>query len=74
MGGFAAREAVCWRGLQEMEMALLDGDRFEGRFRDGVHAVDVSDLKRRMVNEPDFGVTSVTYDFAELLARAEEPR
>ena len=24
--------------------------------------------------EPDFGVTSVNYEFAELLARAEEPR
>ena len=23
--------------------------------------------------EPDFGVTSVNYDFAELLAKAEEP-
>ena len=32
-------------------MALLDGDRFEGRFRDGVHATDVSDLMRRMVKE-----------------------
>ena len=32
-------------------MALLDGDRFEGRFRDGVHTVDVSDLMRRMVKE-----------------------
>ncbi len=32
-------------------MALLDGDRFEGRFRDGVHTVDVSDLMRRMVQE-----------------------
>ena len=32
-------------------MALLDGDRFEGRFRDGVHAVDTSDLMRRMVKE-----------------------
>src|SRR5438477_3004548 len=31
-------------------MALLDGDRFEGRFRDGAHATDVSDL-RRMVTE-----------------------
>src|SRR3989442_628904 len=31
--------------------ALLDGDRFEGRFRDGVHAADVSDLMRRMVKE-----------------------
>ncbi|MEZ5434062.1 MAG: hypothetical protein R3F31_23420 [Verrucomicrobiales bacterium] len=32
-------------------MSLLDGDRFEGRFRDGVHAQDVSDLMRRMVKE-----------------------
>ncbi len=32
-------------------MALLDGDRFEGKFRDGVHAADVSDLMRRMVKE-----------------------
>ena len=29
----------------------FDGDRFEGRFRDGVHTVDVSDLMRRMVKE-----------------------
>ena len=32
-------------------MALLDGDRFEGRYRDGVHSADVSDLMRRMVKE-----------------------
>jgi len=35
----------------QMFLALLDGDRFEGRFRDGVHQVDVSDLMRRMVKE-----------------------
>ena len=35
----------------QLFMALLDGDRFEGRFRDGVHMVDVSDLMRRMVKE-----------------------
>lgn len=35
----------------QLFLALLDGDRFEGRFRDGVHAVDVSDLMRRMVKE-----------------------
>src|SRR5207302_205291 len=35
----------------QLFMALLDGDRFEGRFRDGTHAVDVSDLMRRMVKE-----------------------
>ena len=32
-------------------MALLDGDRFEGKFRDGVHSVDASDLMRRLVKE-----------------------
>src|SRR5438552_2228345 len=32
-------------------MALLDGDRFEGRFREGVHVAEVSDLMRRMVKE-----------------------
>jgi SNF2 family DNA or RNA helicase len=35
----------------QLFMALLDGDRFEGRFRDGVHVSDVSDLMRRMVKE-----------------------
>ena len=35
----------------QLFMALLDGDRFEGRYRDGVHAADVSDLMRRMVKE-----------------------
>jgi len=35
----------------QLFMALLDGDRFEGRYRDGVHTTDVSDLMRRMVKE-----------------------
>ncbi len=35
----------------QLFLALLDGDRFEGRFRDGVHQVDTSDLMRRMVKE-----------------------
>lgn len=35
----------------QLFMALLDGDRFEGKFRDGVHASDTSDLIRRMVKE-----------------------
>jgi superfamily II DNA or RNA helicase len=35
----------------QLFLALLDGDRFEGRFRDGVHQVEVSDLMRRMVKE-----------------------
>src|SRR4029077_15534978 len=32
-------------------LALLDSDRFYGKFRDGVHKVDCSDLMRRMVKE-----------------------
>ena len=35
----------------QLFMALLDGDRFEGRFRPGVHRPDTSDLMRRMVKE-----------------------
>ena len=35
----------------QLFMSLLDADRFEGRFRDGVHVVDTSDLMRRMVKE-----------------------
>src|SRR5262249_20922936 len=35
----------------QLFLSLLDADRFEGRFRDGVHEVDVSDLMRRMVKE-----------------------
>jgi SNF2 family DNA or RNA helicase len=35
----------------QLFMALLDGDRFEGKFRDGVHLVDTSDMMRRLVKE-----------------------
>ena len=35
----------------QLFMALLDGDRFEGKFRDGVHTVDTSDMMRRLVKE-----------------------
>jgi len=35
----------------QLFLALLDGDRFEGKFRDGVHQVEASDLMRRMVKE-----------------------
>ena len=35
----------------QLFLSLLDGDRFEGKFRDGVHATDASDLMRRMVKE-----------------------
>ncbi len=45
----------------QLFMALLDGDRFEGRFRDGVHVSDTSDLMRRMVKE-----SLVTFDATPL--------
>ena len=35
----------------QLFMSLLDGDRFEGRFRDGVHTADVSDMMRRVTKE-----------------------
>ena len=35
----------------QLFMKLLDEDRFEGRFRDGVHTSDASDLMRRLVKE-----------------------
>ncbi|TXH45535.1 MAG: DUF3883 domain-containing protein [Actinobacteria bacterium] len=35
----------------QLFLALLDGDRFEGRYRDGVHSVEPGDLMRRMVKE-----------------------
>lgn len=35
----------------QLFMSLLDTDRFYGKFRDGVHKVDVSDMMRRMVKE-----------------------
>ena len=35
----------------QLFLALLDADRFEGRYRDGVHSVDTDGLMRRMVKE-----------------------
>ena len=35
----------------QLFLQLLDQDRFEGRFRQGVHQVDISDIMRRMVKE-----------------------
>jgi len=63
----------------QLFMALLDADRFEGRFRDGVHQTDVSDLMRRMVKEklvkfdgtplfPERRAYTVTYRLSDLEA------
>ena len=35
----------------QLFMGLLDADRFEGRFREGVHKADVSDMIRRLTKE-----------------------
>jgi SNF2 family DNA or RNA helicase len=35
----------------QLWMGLLDGDRFYGKFREGAHKVDVTDMMRRMVKE-----------------------
>ena len=59
----------------QLFMALLDSDRFEGRFRDGVHTVDVGDLMLRRVKEslltfdgtslfPERRATTVKYDLS----------
>src|SRR5438876_1855577 len=60
-------------------LRLLDADRFEGRFRDGVHKVDVSDLMRHLVKEqlytfegrplfPERLAYTVNYELSELEA------
>ncbi|REF36406.1 helicase-related protein [Thermasporomyces composti] len=51
---FLLMTATPHTGKQEdfqLFMALLDADRFEGRYRDGVHSVDTDGLMRRMVKE-----------------------
>jgi superfamily II DNA or RNA helicase len=35
----------------QLFLSLLDSDRFYGKFRDGVHKIDPSDIMRRMVKE-----------------------
>lgn len=61
-------------------MALLDSDRFDGRFREGAAAVDTSDLMRRMVKEdllkfdgtrlfPERFAYTVNYELSELETR-----
>ncbi len=44
---------------------------FKGDLHNGDHQVHY--VRNPFQREPDFGVTSVNYDFAELLARAEAP-
>ncbi|MGK5094612.1 helicase-related protein [Deltaproteobacteria bacterium TL4] len=63
----------------QLFLSLLDGDRFEGKFRDGVHTSNASDLMRRMVKEqlykfdatplfPERKAYTVPYKLSELEA------
>ncbi len=63
----------------QLFMSLLDADRFYGKFRDGTHKVDVTDLMRRMVKEdllkfdgtplfPERRAYTVNYKLSELEA------
>ena len=54
--------------LNKPEDFILGIVEFQDGGRHHVHYV-----RKPFQREPDFGVTSVNYDFAELLARAEEP-
>ena len=60
----------------QLFMALLDGDRFEGKFRDGVHTADTSDMMRRLIKEdllkfdgtplfPERCATTVSYHLSD---------
>lgn len=55
--------------LNKPEDYILAMVEFQG---EGKHRVRY--LREPFRREPDFGANSVNYDFAELLARAEDPR
>jgi superfamily II DNA or RNA helicase len=67
----------------QLFLSLLDGDRFYGKFREGAHKVDVSDLMRRMVKEkllkfdgsplfPERRAYTVSYELSPLEAALYE--
>lgn len=67
----------------QLFMSLLDPDRFAGRYRDGVHSTDASDLMRRLVKEqllkfdgkplfPERRAYTVTYKLSPLEAALYE--
>ena len=67
----------------QLFLSLLDSDRFYGKFRDGVHQVDASDLMRRMVKEelvtfdgtplfPERRAYTVNYELAPIEAALYE--
>lgn len=67
----------------QLFMALIDPDRFEGKYREGTHESDVSDLMRRLVKEkllkfdgtplfPERRAYTVTYELSDLEAELYE--
>ncbi|MEY3011527.1 MAG: hypothetical protein RIT45_262, partial [Pseudomonadota bacterium] len=67
----------------QLFLSLLDSDRFYGKFRDGVHKIDASDLMRRMVKEelikfdgtplfPERRAYTANYELSDLEARLYE--
>ncbi|MEK7357188.1 MAG: helicase-related protein, partial [Bdellovibrionota bacterium] len=61
----------------QLFMALLDADRFEGKFRDSVHKIDASGMMRRLIKErllkfdgrplfPERRAYSVNYELSDL--------
>ena len=67
----------------QLFLSLLDSDRFYGKFRDGVHKADASDLMRRMVKEelvkfdntplfPERRAYTVNYKLSEIEAALYE--
>ncbi|MCZ7547526.1 MAG: SNF2-related protein, partial [Anaerolineales bacterium] len=67
----------------QLFMALIDPDRFEGKYREGTHEADASDLMRRLVKEkllkfdgtplfPERRAYTVTYELSELEAALYE--
>jgi hypothetical protein len=67
----------------QLFLSLLDSDRFYGKFRDGAHKVDCSDLIRRMVKEklvkfdgtplfPERRAYTVNYELSDLEAALYE--
>lgn len=67
----------------QLFMALIDPDRFEGKYREGTHESDASDLMRRLVKEkllkfdgtplfPERRAYTVTYELSDLEAALYE--
>ncbi len=67
----------------QLFMALIDPDRFEGKYREGTHESDASDLMRRLVKEmllkfdgtplfPERRAYTVTYELSDLEAELYE--